>query len=119
MRGRAQIAVVVPVYGNEHSLRILYERIIKATQFQNIDLTIQFVNDRSPDNSQAILEQLAKEDHRVRVLLLSKNHGSFVAIVAGLNEVKDHDAAIIISADLQDPPELISEMVESWQKVKL
>jgi dTDP-4-amino-4,6-dideoxygalactose transaminase/glycosyltransferase involved in cell wall biosynthesis len=118
MRGRAQIAVVVPVYGNEHSLRILYERIIKATQFQNIDLTIQFVNDRSPDNSQAILEQLAKEDHRVRVLLLSKNHGSFVAIVAGLNEVKDHDAAIIMSADLQDPPELISEMVESWQKGK-
>jgi len=110
----SNIAVVIPVYGNELSLRSLYERIVEAFKFQNVDLTIQFVNDRSPDNSQAVLEKLAQEDSRVRVLLLSKNHGSFVAVMAGLNEIKDHDAAIIMSADLQDPPEVIPMMFARW-----
>lgn len=118
MSKRDRIAVVVPVYGNELSLRSLYERILKSTQDQNVELTIQFVNDRSPDNSQAVLEDLAREDPRVRVLLLSKNHGSFVAIVAGLNEVKDRDAVIIMAADLQDPPEAIPEMLEAWRQGK-
>ena len=110
----SKIAVVIPVYGNELSLRLLYKRIVEVFKFQNVDLTIQFVNDRSPDNSQAVLEKLAQEDPRVRVLLLSKNHGSFVAIIAGLNEIKDHDAAIIMSADLQDPPEIIPMMLAKW-----
>ena len=113
-----QLAVVVPVYGNENSLRALYERIDKATRGIGVELILQFVNDRSPDNSQQILEQLAKEDSRVRILLLSKNHGSFIAMVAGLAETKDCDAAIIISADLQDPPEIIPEMVRKWREGK-
>lgn len=118
MSKRDRIAVVVPVYGNEPSLRPLYERIVNATQDQNVELTIQFVNDRSPDNSQTVLEDLAREDPRVQVLLLSKNHGSFVAIVAGLNEVKDHDAVVIMAADLQDPPEAIPEMLAAWRQGK-
>lgn len=116
MSKKNKISVVIPVYGNELSLRLLYERIVEAFKFQNVDLTIQFVNDRSPDNSQAVLEKLAQEDPRVRVLLLSKNHGSFVAIIAGLNEIKDHDAAIIMSADLQDPPEVIPMMLAKWRE---
>jgi dTDP-4-amino-4,6-dideoxygalactose transaminase/glycosyltransferase involved in cell wall biosynthesis len=112
---RPRLAVVVPVYGNEASLQELFDRIVKASDAANVELTIQFVNDRSPDNSQAVLEALANRDPRVRVILLSRNHGSFVAIAAGLAQVADHDAAIILSADLQDPPETIPRMVESWR----
>ena len=104
VKARPRLAVVVPVYGNEASLPELYERIVSASEKANVELTIQFVNDRSPDNSQAVVESLAERDPRVRVILLSRNHGSFVAIAAGLTQVADHDAAIILSADLQDPP---------------
>ncbi|GFK93823.1 dTDP-3-amino-3,4,6-trideoxy-alpha-D-glucose transaminase [Fundidesulfovibrio magnetotacticus] len=110
-----RLAVVVPVYGNEASLPELYERIDAATRGLDVELTLQFVNDRSPDGSQAVLESLAARDPRVRVILLSRNHGSFTAIAAGMAQVATHDAVVILSADLQDPPELIPEMVRRWR----
>lgn len=113
---RPRIAVVVPVYGNELSLVELYERIVAACETAGVELTLQFVNDRSPDNSQDVLAALAARDPRVRVILLSRNHGSFVAIAAGLAQVADHDAVIVLSADLQDPPEVIPEMVARWRE---
>jgi len=113
---QCRLAIVIPVYGNESSLRQLHKRIDDATCDLNIDLVIQFVNDRSPDNSQAVLEAIAEEDPRVRVLLLSRNHGSFVAISAGLAQVADCDATIILSADLQDPPETIPELLAKWRQ---
>lgn len=118
LKARPRLAVVVPVYGNEASLPELYERIVSASERANVELTIQFVNDRSPDDSQAVLEKLADRDPRVRVILLSRNHGSFVAIAAGLAQVADHDAAVILSADLQDPPETIPQMVDRWRDGK-
>ena len=118
MNIRPRLAVVVPVYGNEASLPELYERIVLASEQANVELTIQFVNDRSPDNAQTVLEALAQRDPRVRVILLSRNHGSFVAIAAGLAQVADHDVAIILSADLQDPPETIPQMVDRWREGK-
>lgn len=110
-----KLGVVIPVYGNEGSLPELYDRLVASTSGLQIEVVFQFVNDRSPDGSQAVLEGLAAKDPRVRVLLLSKNHGSFVAIVAGLHEVIDCDAVAILSADLQDPPEKIPEMVQAWK----
>jgi dTDP-4-amino-4,6-dideoxygalactose transaminase len=111
-----RLAVVVPVYGNEPTLRTLHQRILDATRNLPVELTVQYVNDRSPDNSQAVLEDLAARDPRVRVILLSRNHGSFVAITAGLNEVRDHDAVCILAADLQDPPEIIPELFAKWRE---
>ena len=115
---RPRIAVVVPVYGNEQSLPELYERIVAACDKANVELTLQFVNDRSPDDSQSVIEELARRDPRVCGILLSRNHGSFVAISAGLAQVAGHDAAVILSADLQDPPELIEDMVAHWREGK-
>lgn len=114
----ARVAVVVPVYGNEQSLPELYERVVAAADKAGVELTLQFVNDRSPDDSQTVIEELARRDPRVRGLLLSRNHGSFVAIAAGLAQVADHDAAVILSADLQDPPEMLPEMVAKWREGK-
>lgn len=116
--GRPRLAVVVPVYGNEGSLPELYRRIVAAVEGLGFELVLQFVNDRSPDNSQAVLEALAAVDPRVRVLLLSRNHGSFTAIAAGLAETADCAAAVILSADLQDPPEMIPAMAAQWRAGK-
>lgn len=111
------IAVVIPVYGNEATINILYAQIADMFKDTDYNFLIQFVNDRSPDNSQPVLEALSRNDKRVRVLLLSKNHGSHVAIVAGLNSVKDiADAVVIMSADLQDPPSTIPLMLNSWEQ---
>ena len=110
-----RLAVVVPVYGNEGSLVELYRRIVAAVSGLGLELVLQFVNDRSPDGSQAILEALARDDPRVRVMLLSRNHGSFTAIAAGLSRTAECDAAVILSADLQDPPEMIPAMVAAWR----
>ena len=114
MKKKLNLAIVIPVYGNELSLRQLYDRINIATSSLPCSISIIFVNDRSFDNSQEVIEALTLKDSRVRGVLLSKNHGSFVAIVAGLNEATDSDAVIILSADLQDPPEKIPELVEKW-----
>ncbi len=114
----SKLAVVVPVYGNEGSLPELYRRITTATDGLGLELVLQFVNDRSPDGSQAVLERLAASDPRVRVLLLSRNHGSFTAIAAGLAQTADCDAAVILSADLQDPPEMIPDMAAQWRAGK-
>lgn len=116
--GRPRLAVVVPVYGNEGSLPELYRRIVAAVEGLGFELVLQFVNDRSPDNSQTVLEALAAADPRVCVLLLSRNHGSFTAITAGLAQTADCDAAVILSADLQDPPEMIPAMAAQWRAGK-
>lgn len=113
-----KLGIVIPVYGNELSLKILYERIIDATRELKVDLIIQFVNDRSPDGAQQILEDLAHKDPRIGVLLLSRNHGSFVAIAAGLTRVTTCDAVIIMAADLQDPPEIIPQLLNHWRNGK-
>lgn len=111
-----KLGIVIPVYGNEASLNLLYDRIDNALLNSNVEPTFFFVNDRSPDNSQKVLEELADKDPRVNVLLLSKNHGSFVATIAGLTHARVHDALVILSADLQDPPEVIPEMIQKWRE---
>jgi|GEM_PF-234456 len=114
--GQCRLGIVIPVYGNEGSLRILHQRILEATKDLDVELVLQFVNDRSPDNSQAVLEAMAQEDPRVRVMLLSRNHGSFVAISAGLTQVAGCDVVVLLAADLQDPPETIPALLAEWRK---
>jgi len=116
MNNRKKIAIVIPVYGNAESIAELYRQLDEVLKGRNVDPIFLFVNDRSPDRSQEILERLAEKDPRVKVLLLSKNHGSFVAIVAGLNHIQDANAAVIMSADLQDPPSVIPELLTQWER---
>jgi dolichol-phosphate mannosyltransferase len=74
-----------------------------------------FVNDGSPDDSIAILEELALGDKRVKVVDLSRNFGKEIALTAGVHEAGNVDAIICLDADLQHPPELIPVLVEQWQ----
>ena len=115
MSKQVKLSVVVPVYYNAESLEELHSRLSRLTDAGNsFDLEIVFVNDGSGDNSFEVIQDLAKKDERVIGLNLSRNFGSFNACLAGLTRCTG-DCAAIISADLQDPPELLAKMFEKWQ----
>jgi len=108
------ISVVVPVYQNAASLPDLAARIrAMAESCAPTEFEFVFVEDGSRDDSLAVLRQLSREDPRVRVLKLSRNFGSNAAMLAGLAAAAG-DAVVAVAADLQDPPELIPEMLRLW-----
>ncbi len=108
------ISVVVPVFYNAESLPALMSRLRRvADALPEDQFEFVFVDDGSGDDSFACLENFAKIDPRVCVLKLSRNFGSNPAILAGLTYARG-DCAVVIAADLQDPPELIPELVAAW-----
>lgn len=110
------ISILVPCYNEEAVLHLLYQRIsaviapIEAYTFELI-----FVNDGSTDHTLDIIHELRAKDSRISYVNLSRNFGKEIAMIAGIDYLKG-DAAIIIDADLQDPPELIPEMISWWEK---
>lgn len=111
-----KLSVVVPVYFNEGSLEALHQRLtIVAGNNNRYQFEFIFVDDGSGDNSFKVLEKIAANDSRVRVIKLVRNHGSTLAIMAGLSQSQG-EAAAVISADLQDPPEMINQMITLWEK---
>jgi dolichol-phosphate mannosyltransferase len=111
-----KVSVVVPVYFNAETLSTLIERLrAMAEQIPRCQLEMVFVDDGSRDDSFAVLRAEAARDDRVRAVRLSRNFGSNIAILAGLAHA-DGDAVVVISADLQDPPEMIPDMVAAWRE---
>jgi dolichol-phosphate mannosyltransferase len=109
------LSVIVPCYNEELVLGATHERLTKVlAAMPGLDYELVFVNDGSFDQTQQVLTRLQLVDSRVRVLRLSRNFGHQVAVTAGLEE-SGGDAVVIIDADLQDPPEVIPEMIESWR----
>lgn len=109
------VSVVVPVYCNAGSLRLLHERLVSVAMAQpDYAFEFVFVDDGSFDESFVILTELAAIDTRVQVIKLARNFGSNVALAAGLSHARG-DCVAMIAADLQDPPELISEMLDHWR----
>ena len=112
------LSIVVPVYQNESSVRQTLERLLNAhgEAQTNLGLEVCFVDDGSTDSSWTVLSALADErPDVVTVVKLSRNFGQVNAILAGY-EVARGDAVVTISADLQDPPELLAQMVAQWQQ---
>lgn len=110
------VSVVVPVYFNAATLPELAGRLAAvAAELQPHELELVAVDDGSGDDSFPVLEQLAARDPRVRAVRLSRNFGSNAAILAGLTHARG-DAVVVLAADLQDPPELIPELVSAWQE---
>lgn len=111
------VSIVIPVYNNSLTLKLLYDRIITdlISIKQEYDYEIIFVNDGSKDNSLEILLSLSSEDSRVAVINLSKNFGQIYAILAGWRYAKG-DVSIDFSADLQDPPSQCVNMLSEWEK---
>lgn len=111
-----KLSIIIPVYYNEDNLRPLYEdirkKIIDTIEY---DYEIVLVNDGSQDNSYAVMRELAENDRHIKIISLSRNFGSHAAILCGLAKCTGN-CAVIKAADLQEPTELILEMVESWKK---
>jgi dolichol-phosphate mannosyltransferase len=106
------LSVVAPVLNEDETLRTFYERTVAALEGTEFELVL--VDDGSSDRSGAILDELAEEDPRVRVVHLSRNFGYQAAVTAGLDHARG-EAVVTIDADLQDPPELIEELVQRWR----
>jgi len=111
----ALLSVVVPVYDEEAVLPEFHRRLAAVLDGIPGAAEIVYVNDGSRDGSMALLAAFHDADARVAVIDLSRNFGKEVAMTAGLDHAAG-DAVIIIDADLQDPPEMIPEMVRAWQE---
>lgn len=109
------ISVVVPCFNEEEVIAETHRRLTATLrQLEPIGFELIFVDDGSRDETPALLERLQAIDGSVRVVRLSRNFGHQIAVTAGLEHASG-DAVVVIDADLQDPPELIREMVERWQ----
>lgn len=110
------ISILVPCYNEEAVLRKFHERTSNAIEhIANYAFSFLYVNDGSNDQTIDIMRELHKEDKRVTYIDLSRNFGKELAMIAGIDYC-DSDALIIMDADLQDPPELIPEMIMWWEK---
>lgn len=111
-----KVSIVIPVYYNEENLRPLYEDL-KEKFIEKIDYEYEIVmiNDGSKDASYEVMKELAQKDSHVKIISLSRNFGSHAAILCGLAKCTG-DCAVVKAADLQEPTELILEMVEAWKK---
>ncbi|MBE6023216.1 MAG: glycosyltransferase family 2 protein [Cellulosilyticum sp.] len=110
------ISLVIPMYFEEEVVDECYSRLSKVMQgMANYEYELIFVNDGSTDRTLEILEQIAGMDKCVKVLSLARNFGHQVAVSCGIDYAKG-DALVIIDADLQDPPEVIPDMVKLWEQ---
>lgn len=111
-----KLSVIVPVYFNEKNLHPLYSTL-KSEIFDKLECEYEliFVDDGSKDKSYDVICEIANADKNIRKVKLSRNFGSHAAILAGLSVAKG-DAITSISADLQDPPEIILRMLEKWKE---
>ena len=106
------ISIIIPCFNEEQVISHTYERVDKAMQrFTHRGYELIFINDGSRDKTLEILREIAKNDSNVKILSFSRNFGHQPAVTAGINMCVG-DVAIIIDGDLQDPPELFSEMVK-------
>lgn len=111
-----KISILIPAYNEDEVLRHLYERLDKlAGETPIYDFEFLFVNDGSYDRTLEMIKEYAKTDHRISYVNLSRNFGKEIAMIAGLDHVSG-DATVIIDADLQDPPELIPQMISYWEE---
>lgn len=111
-----KLSLVIPMYYEEEVANECYTRIKKILLeiSPNYDYEIIFVNDGSQDKTLDILENIALKDKNVKILSFSRNFGHQCAVTAGLKEVTG-DVVLIIDADMQDPPELIKDMLKLWE----
>lgn len=111
-----RISVIVPCYNEEEVLHTTHQRLTDVLEkLQGYEYELIYVNDGSRDKTLPMLRVIAQADRRVKLLSFSRNFGHQIAITAGLDYCSGN-AAVVIDADLQDPPHLIADMVRSWEQ---
>lgn len=110
---------MIPCYNEQESLPLLYKALVNVMEDARVsskyEFEIMLVNDGSADSTLAVMRQLHKEDNRVSYIDLSRNFGKENAMMAGFDYVTG-DCCIIMDADLQDPPEVVFQMIEKWEE---
>lgn len=111
-----KISIIIPAYNEQESIPYLYERLDQLMkQMNNYEFEILFVNDGSKDKTLEMIKDLRKKDKRICYVDFSRNFGKEIAMIAGLDYATG-DCVIFMDADLQDPPELIPELVKYWEE---
>ncbi len=111
-----KISIIIPAYNEEDSLPILYDRMKKLMEnMKDYEFEILFVNDGSKDKTIQIIKEMREKDNRICYVDFSRNFGKEIAMIAGLDYATG-DCVIFMDADLQDPPELIPELVKYWEE---
>jgi polyisoprenyl-phosphate glycosyltransferase len=113
--GAVLYSAIIPVYNEAEVVPALYWRLTRIMEGLGELYEIIFVDDGSRDDSPALLRELWEKDTRVKFLSLSRNFGHQIAITAGLDH-SSGQAVIVMDADLQDPPEVIPQLIEQWRK---
>jgi polyisoprenyl-phosphate glycosyltransferase len=115
MRRGVLYTIIIPVYNEEAVIQETYRRLTRVMESIAEPYELLFVNDGSCDQTGAIISALASADEHIRLLDFSRNFGHQIAITAGMDHARG-DAIVIIDGDLQDPPELIPEMIGKWRE---
>lgn len=115
LAGDVTISVVIPVYNEQETLAALVERLRGVLESMGDSWEVVFVNDGSVDGSGALLESFHREDPRLKALTLSRNFGHQVAVTCGLDHAMG-DAVVVMDGDLQDPPEVVPDLVRTWRE---
>jgi dolichol-phosphate mannosyltransferase len=111
---RQSLSVVIPCYNEAANLPLLHARLCTVLDNEGLDWELILIDDHSVDNTFDVAADLTRRDGRVRAVRLSRNVGSHLAAMCGLDNSRG-DAVAIMSADLQDPPETLSRMLERWR----
>lgn len=115
MNREIKLSVVIPVYYEEAVVEACYQALKEVMKKGNWQYEFIFVNDGSKDQTLPLLKEIARQDKQVKIIDFSRNFGHQIAITAGIFH-STGDATVIIDADLQDPPEVIINLVEKWQE---
>jgi polyisoprenyl-phosphate glycosyltransferase len=109
------LSVIVPLYNEELVIRHMYEALTSVLARDRLDYEIILINDGSRDGTAVIAKELCDKDPRLKLISFSRNFGHQIAITAGMDKASGQVVAII-DADLQDPPEVILEMIKKWRQ---
>ncbi|MEW4210534.1 glycosyltransferase family 2 protein [Priestia megaterium] len=115
MSSIVKYSIVVPVYNEEEVIHETYRRLTEVMHSTKEAYELLFVNDGSRDRTAAIIKEYSEQDPAVVLLDFARNFGHQIAITAGMDYARG-EAVVVIDADLQDPPELILEMIEKWKQ---
>lgn len=115
MKNKDKISAIIACYKDGQAIPIMYERLKKVFVDIGVDYEIIFVNDGSPDDSESIITRIAKKDKRVVGITHSRNFGSQMAFMSGMN-MATGSAVVLLDGDLQDPPEIIPKFYKKWKK---
>lgn len=110
------ISVIVPCYNEEEVLSIFHQRLSAVMQKIGMSWEVVYVNDGSRDQTLTAMNVLANRDKHVSIVNLSRNFGKEIALTAGLDHARGTRGVIVIDADLQDPPEVIADLVAAWNE---